>query len=81
MDWFASSCELIAKWLVGNKNKWNFALQLLSCFAWAFVAINSEVYGLFLVIIPASVMNVVNFIKWTKHPPTAGECPHCGGKL
>ena len=66
MDWIASALEILSKWIIGNKNKWGFVLALICCLAWGYVAIDKEVYGLFLAIIPAIVINIRNFIKWNR---------------
>lgn len=66
MDWIAGICELFGSWLVGNKNRWGFACTFTGCCAWIYVAFASRVYGLLVVVIPALVINIRNFVKWTK---------------
>lgn len=64
MDILAGILELIALWLVGNKNKYAFCLFILCNIAWIYVAIYSKVYGLLLISIPAIVVNTRNYLKW-----------------
>lgn len=66
MDWLASILEILGKWIVGNKNRNGFLIGIVCCFCWAYVAIDKHVYGLFLAIIPAIVINIRNYIKWGK---------------
>ena len=67
MDWIAGILELLGKWLVGDRKRIGFAASLLSCFVWGAVAIRTEIYGLLLVVIPAMVINVRNFLKWGRN--------------
>ena len=66
MDYLAGLLELIAKWTVGNKNKWGFIIHLASGLTWSYVALTTKVYGLLVVAVPLSVINIRNFIKWHK---------------
>ena len=64
MDWMAGILELLGKWLIGDKRRIGFVVSLLSCFMWTAVAIRTQIYGLLVVVLPAAVINVRNFLKW-----------------
>ena len=66
LDWIAGLFELSGSWTIGNKKKIGFLLNIIGCSCWIIVAFKSKVYGLLLVVIPAIVINIRNFIKWTK---------------
>jgi len=66
LDLIAAIFELTASYLIGNKNKLGFYLNLLACLTWIIVAITSQIYGLLLVAIPAIIVNIRNIIKWSK---------------
>jgi len=67
VDWVTGILELLGKWSVGNKNRWGFAVNLLSCFGWlAYIAMRRDGYGFLVVVVPSIFINVRNFIKWTK---------------
>jgi len=63
-DWLASTFELVGGWLVGDKKRVGFLLNSIGCTIWVYVAIDKEVYGLLLVVIPAALINIRNFVKW-----------------
>lgn len=65
MDIIAGICELIACWLVGNKNKYAFLFALFCNFLWiAYVFTNGTTYGLLIVCIPLAFRNIWNYRKW-----------------
>lgn len=66
MDLIAGFFELIAIWLVGNKNKFAFILYNLANFVWIYVAIDKKIYGLLLVVLPAIIINIRNYVRWSK---------------
>ena len=67
MDFIAGFLELTGLWVVGNRNRFGFILNLLCGCTWiAYVIINKTTYGLLIVVVPALVINTRNFIKWTK---------------
>lgn len=66
MDYLAGILEIIAKWWVGNKCKWGFILHLIAGALWTYVAIKENILGLIIVTIPATIINLRNFIKWNK---------------
>lgn len=64
MDIIAGFIELIAAWLVGNKNRLGFVLFILSGIIWSEVAIRTHIYGLLIVCVPMIFINIRNYIKW-----------------
>ena len=67
MDWVAAVIELIAAWVIGNKNKYGYILFIIGGMCWlAHSLISKGTYGLFLVIVPAFFINVRNYIKWKR---------------
>jgi len=62
---FAATFEICGLWLVGNKNKYGFVLNMICCLLWIIVSIISGIYGL---LISAGVMlflNIRNYKKWS----------------
>lgn len=66
MDLIAGLLELLATWLVGNKNKVAFIFYNMANLFWIYVAIDRKIYGLLVVVVPAVVINIRNYIKWGK---------------
>ena len=67
MDFIAGLLELSGLWIVGNKSKWGFILNILCGLCWiTYVLINQHTYGLLIVVVPALIINTRNFIKWSK---------------
>jgi len=67
LDWAASILELSGDTIIGNKNKYGFILKLLCNVLWIlYVFLNGHTYGLLLVVCPAVIINIRNFIKWKK---------------
>lgn len=66
MDFVAGFFELCGAWLVGNKNKWGFFLLLIGCLLWIVVVLQTHVYGLLVVVVPALGINIRNYLKWNK---------------
>lgn len=67
MDYFAGILELIALWLLGLHNKVGFLIGLLGNIAWiTYVFMSSSTYGLLLICSVAAIINIRNFIKWSK---------------
>ncbi|MFA7219208.1 MAG: hypothetical protein WC119_01725 [Synergistaceae bacterium] len=65
IDWIAGAMELSGAWCVGNKWRIGFICNLLGCIMWVYVAINTHIYGLLLVVIPAIIINIRNYKKWS----------------
>jgi len=66
MDILAGFIELLSMWLVGNKKKVAFVTFSISNFIWIYVAIHSHIYGLLIVCIPAILINLRNYLKWSR---------------
>ena len=66
MDWIASIIELAAKIVVGNRNRIGYLIHILSAVVWTFVCIKERIYGMLIVLIPSTVINVINYYKWKK---------------
>lgn len=65
MDWLAGAIEFCGVYLVGNRNRYGFLLNLSCNGLWIYVAYRSGVYGLIPVSLLMAVVNVRNFAKWT----------------
>ena len=65
IDFVAGAFELCGLWCVGNKWRIGFILNLLAGFVWIYVAIKMEIFGLLLVVVPAIVLNIRNYRKWS----------------
>jgi len=67
MDFIAGILELTGLWIVGNKNRLGFIINIVCGLTWiTYVITNQTTYGLLIVVIPALFINTRNFIKWTK---------------
>ena len=66
MDWIAGTIELMAKWVVGHKNRWGWILHIIGGFLWTYIALNTKMYGILIITIPAFFLNIWNFYKWSK---------------
>ena len=67
LDIIAGAVELIGTWIVGNKNKWGYVINLICCIIWiAYVLKSKSTYGILLIVVPAMFINIRNFIKWNK---------------
>ena len=66
MDIIAGLLGLSANWMLGNKNRIAFILFNLANLFWIWVALEHKIYGLLIVVIPAILINIRNWIKWSK---------------
>lgn len=66
LDWLAGGSELIGSWLVGSKRRLGFLINMACCLTWMVVAVNREVYGLLLVVVPVFFINIRNYHRWRK---------------
>ncbi len=66
MDIIAGLIELLGSILIGNKDKRGFICAVLACATWTYVAITRNIPGLLIIVIPGLVINIRNYIKWTK---------------
>ena len=65
MDWIASIFELFGLYIVGNKNRIGFVLNILAGISWiTYVVVSKSTYGLLLVVVPALIINSRNYLKW-----------------
>ena len=65
MDFLIALFELVASWIVGNKNKIGFILLAISNIGWVvYVFINHHTFGLLLVVVPAFFINIRNWLRW-----------------
>jgi hypothetical protein len=63
-DIFAGIVELVACYLVGNKNRIAFPLFIIAGITWIFVAVDRHIFGLLIVVVPSIGINIRNYIKW-----------------
>ena len=67
MDIIAGILELIGLWKIGDKNKFGFIFNVICCCCWiSYVFISKSAYGLLIIVVPALILNVRNFILWGK---------------
>lgn len=67
MDIIAGIIEIIAIYIVGNKNRWGWAIGFACCLLWmAYVFQTKASYGILIPTIPCMFINVRNFFKWGK---------------
>ena len=64
IDFVAGGVELTASYVIGNRKRYGFLLNIVGNLAWMYVAVTAKVYGLLLVVVPALVLNVRNYWKW-----------------
>ncbi len=65
MDYLAGLLELIGLWLIGSRISMGFIISLVGNVGWVlYVMMMGHSYGLLLVVVPAMVVNVRNYIKW-----------------
>lgn len=67
MDWVAGVLELTGLYIVGNKNRWGFIINICCGLCWiSYVLYSRSTYGLLIVVVPALCINTRNFIRWTR---------------
>ena len=67
MDFLAGILELIGSYLVGEKRKITFIFSFFGNLLWIlYTLIYGHTYGLLIICVPAIILNVVNYIKWSK---------------
>jgi nicotinamide riboside transporter PnuC len=65
MSWIAGIFELFGVWLVGNRNRLGFLLNIVGCILWCIIAVYVPgARGILLVAIPAIFINIINYFKW-----------------
>ena len=65
-DVIAAILELVGKWLVISKKRSGFFVSIGGNVFWTYVAIQSELPGLLMLVIVASLLNIRGIIKWRK---------------
>lgn len=78
MDLIAGLLELIGLYIIGYKQKVGFAIGACGNIVWIIYVISTHsTYGLLVVCIPAFVINLSNYKKWSKnHLDVRLEVPH-----
>ena len=66
VDIFAGLFELLGIYLVGNKKWYAFIFLIICGILWLYVGWERNLYGLWIAIIPAIVINTRNLFKWYK---------------
>ena len=64
MDWIASFITIVAKILVGNKNKWGFIFHIVAEIIWIAVSVKHKVWGLLPLAVVTMMISVCSFLKW-----------------
>lgn len=71
IDFVAGGFELAASYAIGDKKRIGFLLNFVGNAAWIYVALTMKVYGILLVVLPAMVLNIRNFLKWRRNAKSA----------
>ncbi|KKK92678.1 hypothetical protein LCGC14_2700540 [marine sediment metagenome] len=66
MQYLAGFIELLAKIVVGRKCRWGFVIHLIGSLLWTIVALTAPMYGLLIITIPATFVNIYNYFRWKK---------------
>lgn len=67
MDWVAGVVILMAKWTIGQKNKWGWIMNITGDILITIMAIgNPGIRGLLIITIPSIIISSRNFISWSK---------------
>lgn len=64
LDILAGLLELIGLYIIGRKSRVGFAINLIACSLWLVVALQTKVYGLVLVAVPALAINAHYWSLW-----------------
>lgn len=65
MSIIAGLLELVALYLIGQRNESGFLLNIFALSIWIYVAFNQHVYGL-LIIAPVGIfINIQNYRRWS----------------
>jgi hypothetical protein len=65
MPWVLSCLGIGRKWLLGEKNRWGWALGIFTQLLWLVWMWKATTWGFLPLFIVGMVMNVRNFIKWS----------------
>lgn len=66
MDWIAGFLEILAKIIVGQKSRWGWAIHMVAGAIWTVIALQTKIYGLMIITVPAFFINGYYFWKWRK---------------
>lgn len=65
MDWLAGIFELLGLYIIGCRSKSGFLFNITGNLLWIlYVFISNSTFGLLLVVIPALLINIINYGKW-----------------
>lgn len=64
LDWIAAVFEIAGFWLIGNKKRSGFVSCMICSILWTGVALQSNLYGLFVIAILCFVLHVRGYLKW-----------------
>ena len=65
-DWVVGFLGMWSKWLLGNKNKWGWAINTLSGLAWASIIWEHKLWGLAIPTFAHTIIAIRNFRKWRR---------------
>jgi len=66
MDWLAGFIGILAKIIVGRKNKWGWIIYAISELIWIIVGLSTRLYGLVTVSGIVFFIYIYNFFRWRK---------------
>ena len=66
LSFIAGLLELIAAYILGNKNKLGWLLDIVVDFIWIYLGfLYKEIIGIWVVCVPGLVISVRNYILWS----------------
>ena len=66
LSFIAGFLELIAAYILGNKNKLGWLLDIVVDFIWIYLGfLYKEIIGIWVVCVPGLVISVRNYILWS----------------
>ena len=67
MDWAVGIIVLMAKWTIGQKNRWGWIMNITADVLMTILAVrNPEIRGFLIITIPSIIISTRNFISWSK---------------
>lgn len=67
MDWAVGIIVLMAKWTIGQKNRWGWIMNITADVLMTILAVrNPEIRGFLIITIPSIIISSQNFISWSK---------------
>ncbi len=81
--WLASAVELSGMWMIGNKKRFGFLVSIIGNAVWiAVVLLGLPATGLLLVVVPALIINIRNFLRWKSQEVGVKEdCSSCDHRV